>query len=47
MGVSTGVELDALLAAARLAGELVGHRLRGQVLVAGPRTRRTGVGAAP
>ncbi|HYY81230.1 MAG TPA: hydroxymethylglutaryl-CoA lyase, partial [Actinomycetes bacterium] len=40
MGVATGVELDALLAAARLAGELVGHRLRGQVLRAGPRTRR-------
>jgi hydroxymethylglutaryl-CoA lyase len=47
MGVSTGVDLDALLAAGRLAGELVGHRLRGQVLVAGPRTRRAGVGAAP
>jgi hydroxymethylglutaryl-CoA lyase len=47
MGVSTGVDLDALLAAARLAGELVGHRLRSQVLVAGPRTRRAGVGAAP
>jgi hydroxymethylglutaryl-CoA lyase len=47
MGVSTGIDLDALLAAARLAGELVGHRLRGQVLVAGPRTRRAGVGAAP
>jgi hydroxymethylglutaryl-CoA lyase len=47
MGVSTGVDLDALLAAARLAGELVGHPLRGQVLVAGPRTRRAGVGAAP
>jgi hydroxymethylglutaryl-CoA lyase len=47
MGVSTGVDLDALLAAARLVGELVGHRLRSQVLVAGPRTRRAGVGAAP
>ncbi|HET6750269.1 MAG TPA: hydroxymethylglutaryl-CoA lyase [Actinomycetes bacterium] len=46
MGVSTGVDLDALLAAARLVGELVGHRLRSQVLVAGPRTRRAGVGAA-
>jgi hydroxymethylglutaryl-CoA lyase len=40
MGVATGVDLDALLAAARLAGELVGHRLRGQVLRAGPRTSR-------
>jgi hydroxymethylglutaryl-CoA lyase len=47
MGVATGIDLDALLAAARLAGELVGHRLRSQVLVAGPRTRRAGVGAAP
>jgi hydroxymethylglutaryl-CoA lyase len=40
MGVATGLDLDALLAAARLAGELVGHPLRSQVLVAGPRTRR-------
>ena len=47
MGVSTGVDLDALLAAARIAGELVGHRLRGQVLHAGPRSRRAGVGAVP
>jgi len=47
MGVSTGIDLDALLAAARTAAELVGHRLRGQVLAAGPRTRRAGVGAAP
>jgi hydroxymethylglutaryl-CoA lyase len=47
MGVATGIDLDALLAAARTAGELVGHRLRGQVLQAGPRSRRLGVGAAP
>jgi hydroxymethylglutaryl-CoA lyase len=47
MGVATGIDLDALLAAARTAGELVGHRLRGQVLVAGPRSRTLGVGAAP
>jgi hydroxymethylglutaryl-CoA lyase len=40
MGVGTGIDLDRLLEAARLAGELVGHPLRGQVLVAGPRTRR-------
>jgi hydroxymethylglutaryl-CoA lyase len=40
MGVDTGVDLDRLLAAARLAGELVGHPLRSQVLVAGPRSRR-------
>jgi hydroxymethylglutaryl-CoA lyase len=42
MGVATGVDLDALLAAARLAGELVAHPLRSQVLVAGPRTRLHG-----
>jgi hydroxymethylglutaryl-CoA lyase len=42
MGVATGIDLDGLLAAARLAGELVGHPLRGQVLLAGPRTRRAG-----
>ena len=40
MGVATGVDLDALLAAARLAGGLVDHPLRGRVLAAGPRTRR-------
>jgi hydroxymethylglutaryl-CoA lyase len=40
MGVDTGVDLDHLLQAARLAGELVGHPLRSQVLVAGPRSRR-------
>jgi len=40
MGVATGVDLDALLAAARVAGELVAHPLRSQVLVAGARTRR-------
>ena len=43
MGVATGIDLDALLAAAVLAGELVGHRLRSQVLVAGPRGRRAPV----
>jgi hydroxymethylglutaryl-CoA lyase len=40
MGVATGVDLDALLAAAHLAGSLVAHPLAGRVLVAGPRTRR-------
>jgi hydroxymethylglutaryl-CoA lyase len=40
MGIGTGIELDRLLEAARLAGALVGHPLRSQVLVAGPRTRR-------
>jgi hydroxymethylglutaryl-CoA lyase len=47
MGVATGVDLDALLAAARLAGELLGHPLRSQVLLAGPRTRRVEAGATP
>jgi hydroxymethylglutaryl-CoA lyase len=37
MGVETGVDLDALLAAARTAQELLGHPLPGQVLKAGPR----------
>jgi hydroxymethylglutaryl-CoA lyase len=39
MGVATAVDLDALLAAARLAAGLVGHPLRSRVLTAGPRTR--------
>jgi hydroxymethylglutaryl-CoA lyase len=37
MGIQTGVHLDALLAAARAAQELLGHPLPGQVLKAGPR----------
>ena len=41
MGVATGVDLDALLEAARLAESLVGRTLPSQVLRAGPRTRRT------
>ena len=45
MGVATGIDLEALLAAARLAGELVGHPLRGQVLRAGPRGRLAPEGA--
>jgi hydroxymethylglutaryl-CoA lyase len=40
MGVATGVDLDALLAAAHLAAGLVAHPLASRVLVAGPRTRR-------
>jgi hydroxymethylglutaryl-CoA lyase len=40
MGVDTGIGLDRLLEAARLVGELVGHPLRSQVLLAGPRSRR-------
>jgi hydroxymethylglutaryl-CoA lyase len=42
MGVATGVDLDALLDAARLAEGLVGRTLPSQVLRAGPRTRRAG-----
>lgn len=41
MGISTGVDLDALLEVARTAEEMVGHRLPSQVLRAGPRTRLT------
>jgi hydroxymethylglutaryl-CoA lyase len=37
MGVATGVDLDALLAAARLAQEIVGADLPSKVLKAGPR----------
>lgn len=40
MGVETGVDLDALLDAARLAEDLVGRTLPSQVLRAGPRTKR-------
>jgi hydroxymethylglutaryl-CoA lyase len=39
MGVSTGIDLDRLLGAARMAGELLGHPLRSQLLVAGPARR--------
>jgi hydroxymethylglutaryl-CoA lyase len=39
MGVDTGIDLEALLEAARLAEELVGRRLPSGVLRAGPRTR--------
>jgi hydroxymethylglutaryl-CoA lyase len=37
MGVETGVDLDRVLEAARLAEELVGHSLKSQVSKAGPR----------
>ncbi|MBX6357322.1 MAG: hydroxymethylglutaryl-CoA lyase [Micromonosporaceae bacterium] len=40
MGVETGVDLEALLDAARLAEEIVGRQLPSGVLRAGPRTRR-------
>jgi hydroxymethylglutaryl-CoA lyase len=46
MGVATGIDLDALLAATRVAGELVGHPLRSQVAVAGPRTSAGGSGGS-
>src|SRR5262249_32162578 len=39
MGVATGVDLDALIDAAREAERLVGRQLPSQVLRAGPRTR--------
>lgn len=42
LGVATGVDLDALIAAAHLAEEIVGRRLPGQVMRAGPRDRRAG-----
>ena len=41
MGVRTGVDLDKLISAARLAEEIVGRELPGQVMKAGPRTRTT------
>jgi len=41
MGIETGVDLDALLAAAALAEEIVGRTLPSGVLRAGPRTRLT------
>lgn len=43
MGVKTGIDLDALLAAAELAEQLVGRQLPSGVLRAGPRTRLTSV----
>ena len=39
LGYTTGIDLDALMAAGRLAEELVGRQLPSQVLRAGPRTR--------
>jgi hydroxymethylglutaryl-CoA lyase len=41
MGLDTGIDLDALLAAAALAQEVVGRELPSGVLKAGPRTRLT------
>lgn len=42
LGMATGVGLDALIAAAHLAEEIVGRRLPGQVMRAGPRDQRAG-----
>ena len=39
MGVHTGVDLDALIACAHAAQDIVGRELPGQVMRAGPRTR--------
>jgi hydroxymethylglutaryl-CoA lyase len=39
MGVDTGVDLEALVAVAHLAQELVGRELPGQVMRSGPRSR--------
>jgi hydroxymethylglutaryl-CoA lyase len=40
MGIETGIDLDALLACARLAQEIVGRELPSALLHAGPRTRK-------
>ena len=40
MGLDTGVDLEALLAIARRLPEIVGHAVPGQVMQAGPSTRR-------
>lgn len=47
MGVDTGVDLQAMIDAARVAEAVVGRELPSQVLRAGPRTRRTPLAAAP
>jgi hydroxymethylglutaryl-CoA lyase len=39
LGVSTGISLDGLIAAAHLAEEIVGRRLPGQVMRSGPRSQ--------
>jgi hydroxymethylglutaryl-CoA lyase len=40
MGVETGIDLDRLIAVARRVEEVVGRTLPGQVMKAGPWTRR-------
>lgn len=42
LGVTTGITLEPLLDAARLAEELVGHELPSRLVYAGPRTRLAG-----
>jgi len=44
LGVTTGVSLERLIAAAHLAEEIVGRRLPGQVMRAGPRTQLVSAG---
>jgi hydroxymethylglutaryl-CoA lyase len=46
LGVHTGIDVEGLLAAAALAGELVGRALPSPVATAGPRTRLAGEGPA-
>jgi hydroxymethylglutaryl-CoA lyase len=42
MGISTGIELEAIIAAARLLESIVGRPLPGQVMKSGPRTGTAG-----
>jgi hydroxymethylglutaryl-CoA lyase len=42
LGIPTGISLDGLIGAAHLAEEIVGRRLPGQVMRAGPRTQLVG-----
>ncbi len=42
LGVTTGIDLEALLSAAALAEDLVGHELPSRLVYAGPRTRLAG-----
>ncbi len=42
LGIPTGISLDGLIAAAHLAEDIVGRRLPGQVMRAGPRTQLVG-----
>lgn len=41
LGVATGIDIDRLLEAGRLAAELVGHPVPGRLAAAGPRSRLT------